>query len=108
MRWIVPAVALCIVVLVNRALGGSWTVALATILGPWAGAFARDWQSCCAGFSSSLFWISGPLLLVGIGVQFVPIGRLAHWERRLKDWAWSLGWVAWFGASWVSYLHAVE
>lgn len=48
------------------ALGAkSWAGFYYALIGPFAGGASRDWQSCCAEFSMTVFMVSGPVLLVG-------------------------------------------
>lgn len=87
----------------ERALGP----ALAVALGPLAGGFVRDWQSCCAEFSMGL---AAPVLAMaapGLVVAFLvePTTR----ARRVLRWTlWLATWVVWFFSALVSYLHALE
>lgn len=79
----------------------------ATAVGPFTGAIARDWQSCCARFSWSLAPYAGTALAAGILLQLLPFPPGRGWNRaRLA--AWGAGWTAWFGAGIVSFAHALE
>ena len=79
----------------------------ATILGPFVGGFSRDWQSCCARNSLSLFPYGAGVLAAGIALQLVPLPAGPWWERA-RLFAWGLGWLGWFGAGFVSLAHALE
>lgn len=80
---------------------------LAVPLGPLAGGFVRDWQSCCATNSWSLLpWalaIWAPGMLAAFLLQPTTRARLV-----LRWILWGLGWFAWFFAAILSYLHALE
>lgn len=79
----------------------------ATLLGPFTGAIAREWQSCCAENSWGLLPWAGAELAVGLLIQVVPLPSGRWWER-LRLVAWSLGWFAWFASGILSLGHALE
>ena len=76
----------------------------AVITGPFVGAVARGFQSCCLEFSLRIAWYCVPALLLGILLQWMP-SRHGKW-MFLKLSAWVIGWIAWFGGGVLSYLHA--
>jgi len=65
-------------------------------LGPFTGAIARHFQSCCWRFSPGLFPYCAALLLGGFGFQFVPIPRRSV-EGPIRLVAWMAGLLGWFG-----------
>jgi hypothetical protein len=71
-----------------------------TILGPFTGALARDWQSCCTRFSLFLLPWAGGALALGVALQ---VARRPAWWRLV---AWGLGWTVWLGAGLLSFAHA--
>lgn len=85
----------------KRAMGAAWGI----LLGPMAGAAARNWQSCRREFGWGILVFTGPLLAVAIAVQFLPrhIAILPPWMRMGL---WFIGWFAWFAGGIVSYAHA--
>ena len=89
------------------ALTGSWSYALGTLRGPFAGAVARDWQSCCADSSWSIAPFAISSLMIGLAVQvlFHPKARVLAIGRAVVWWLSSL---AWFFAALLSYGHALE
>ena len=89
------------------SFSGSWANAARVILGPFAGAYARDWQSCCARWSWQLLPFAAGALALGFLVQarVAPTGRMAVIVRKL---VWVLCTAAWFVAALLSYAHALE
>lgn len=89
------------------ALTGSSSSSFGLLLGPFAGGFARDWQSCCAqnSFAIAPYAIGGLVLASGIQVRVRPEGKL---RRALRVGAWWLAVVGWFLAGLISYAHALE
>ncbi len=86
------------------ALTKSSAYAFGMWLGPYAGGYAREWQSCCAENSYGLapYGIGG--VLAGVAAQFV-LGRSMRRSRLLL---FGGGCVAWFGTALLSYAHALE
>ena len=66
---IAPAIAYVVCAGVVLFLGGleRGMEAFAVALGPYAGGFARDWQSCCAKFSFQIAPYALGSVAVGIG-----------------------------------------
>ena len=81
--------------------------ALAPLSGPFIGAIARDWQSCCAANSWSLLPVAASVLAAACLMQFVPLGTGRGWER-LRLSCWIAGWLFWFGSGIFSLGHALE
>jgi hypothetical protein len=87
----------------------NWNVAASVgcLSGPFTGAIARHFQSCCWQFSVSLLPYSAAFLLGGIAFQFVPLpGQVV--QRSLRLVAWSVGLFGWFGGGVVSFGHALS
>jgi hypothetical protein len=79
--------------------------AVAPLLGPFLGPFARHWQPCGLGDGHGfLVGVCAVLLGSGLALQLAPLpsGRGAS---RLRLLAWGAGWTVWFGAAWWSMLH---
>lgn len=77
------------------------------VSGPFTGAIARHFQSCCLEFSLSILpWCA---LVLGVGVLFqivpLPFHRCARSTRLIL---WCLGLLGWFGGALVSFLHALS
>ena len=79
----------------------------ATLLGPFTGAISRRSQSCCLAFSWSLLPYAAGALAVCMAMQLVPLPSGRWWER-LRLFAWSVGWLAWFASGIISLGHALE
>lgn len=87
----------------ESGLAPTWAV----VLGPLAGGFVREWQSCCAQFSLGLLPVALAMWAPGVAVAFlVPPTTKAR--RALRWTLWVAGWFAWFFAAPFSYLHALE
>ena len=80
---------------------------LGTITGPMTGAIARGFQSCCLKFSLFLMMFCAPMLIIGIGLQYVRLPDKI-WVKVIRMFCWVLGWLIWFGGGIVSYGHALE
>lgn len=79
---------------------------IGVVSGPFTGAIARHFQSCCLDFSLSILpWCAA---FLGAGVLFqevpLPFQRFAHATRLTL---WCLGLLGWFGGALVSFLHAL-
>jgi hypothetical protein len=87
----------------------NWNLAatIGSFSGPFAGAIARNFQSCCWKFSVSLFPYCAAFLLGGGLLQFVPIPWSSA-ERPVRLTAWVIGLLGWFGGVVVSYAHALS
>jgi hypothetical protein len=84
----------------GQRLGRVAATTVATVLGPFTGAIARDGQACCLAFSLSLLPWAGGILALGLALQVAR--RPAAWRLG----AWWLAWTAWLGSGLVSFLHA--
>jgi hypothetical protein len=90
----------------NYFVTDSLRIASGTVLGPFIGAFARDWQSCCTAFSWTLAPWAGAALMVAVVAQMWP--RAGTTTPLWRYVVWGLGWAAWCFTGWVSFLHALE
>ena len=81
--------------------------ALASISGPFTGAIARHFQSCCWDFSLSIFPYSAALLGIGVLAQIVAMPWKCC-ERAMRLTAWCLGLLGWFGGIVLSFAHALS
>ncbi len=91
----------------SYALGRIALTAVAPLSGPFLGAIAREWQSCCTANSLSLLPVAAAALAAGCLLQFVPLPAGPGWERvRLS--CWTAGWLIWFGSGIFSLGHALE
>lgn len=91
---------------VNYFVTDSLRIAIGTVLGPFVGAFARDWQSCCTAFSWTLAPWACAALLAAVAFQIWP--RSGNPKPMWRYVVWGLGWTVWCFAGWVSFLHALE
>lgn len=83
------------------------TVGLATLIGPFTGPIARDWQSCCASNAWKLLPFASTGLALAASALFVPTPEGRGWERvRLA--LWTAGWFVWFASGILSLGHALE
>lgn len=83
------------------------TVGLATLIGPFTGPIARDWQACCASNAWKLLPFASTGLVLAASALFVPTPEGRGWERaRLV--LWLAGWFVWFASGIVSLGHALE
>ena len=83
------------------------SAALGSISGPFTGAIARHFQSCCWNFSLSIFPWSAALLGIGVLAQIVAMPWKCC-ERAMRLTAWCLGLLGWFGAIILSFAHALS
>lgn len=73
--------------------------------GPFAGAIARDWQSCCAEISFDLsYWVLG-VIAIGAILQFLIKPGEDNWIRYTL---WIVSFLPWFASSVPSLLHAIS
>jgi hypothetical protein len=88
-------------------LTSSPAYAAGVILGPFAGGFTREWQSCCAQNSLSLapFAVGG--LLAGAAVQ-LAVPPSTPLLVRLRAIAWGTACASWCAFALFSYGHALE
>ena len=80
---------------------------LGTITGPLTGAIARGFQGCCFKFSMMLMLYCAPILMIGIGMQFIRLPD-KKWVKVVQMICWVFGWLIWFGGGVLSYGHALE
>lgn len=80
---------------------------LGTLSGPFTGAIARNFQSCCWEFSLTIFPYCALLLGVGVISQIVPL-PLRRFDRPVRLTLWCLGLLGWFGGALVSFGHALS
>ncbi len=79
---------------------------LGTITGPLIGAISRGFQPCCLKFSLMVMLYCGPVLLIGILVQFISLPNKS-WLNALRMSMWIIGWLVWFLGGIVSFGHAL-
>ena len=89
------------------ALTGSWSHAFGVLLGPFAGAVARDWQDGCAESS----WAIAPSAIAGLAIGPATQPRLrpkGGWLALCRS---AVRWLCSFSRFWaarVSCRHALE
>jgi hypothetical protein len=79
---------------------------LGTIAGPMTGAISRGFQPCCLEFSLGVMLYCGPVLAIGLLVQFLPLPE-GEWLRPFRLSLWVVGWLVWFLGGIVSFAHAL-
>lgn len=77
------------------------------VTGPFTGAIARHFQSCCWQFSLSLFPYCALLLGGGVVCQVIPL-PFRRGERIVRLALWCLGLLGWFGGVLISFGHALS
>ena len=89
------------------AITRSVAFAAGSALGPFAGGYARDWQTCCQENSWSLapYAFGGVALAIAVRVLLRQPSRL---QRALGSSSWWAGWLVWFLCALISYGHALE
>lgn len=80
---------------------------VATITGPFVGPIARNGSSCCLQAALGIAAVVGPVLLLGLIAQVVPL-PFRRGQRTVRLVLWTLGWFAWFGGGFVSFGHALS
>jgi hypothetical protein len=83
-----------------------WATAGA-VSGPFTGAIARHFQSCCLQFSWGLFPFCAAFFGVGVVAQVVPL-PFPQFERRIRLAMWCIGLLGWFAGIPFSFLHALS
>lgn len=83
------------------------SAALGSITGPFTGAIARHFQSCCWQFSMSILPYSAALLAIGVLAQIVALPCKCC-ERAMRLTAWCLGLLGWFAGVVISFAHALS
>lgn len=82
-------------------------VSLGAISGPFTGAMARDFQSCCWNNSLQIAPYCGGILMLSIGLQVIPL-PFQSGQRFVRLALWVGGWLGWFGGGVVSFGHALS
>lgn len=77
------------------------------VAGPFTGAMARRFQSCCWQASLSIFPSCAVLLGAGVLGQIVPL-PCQRFEPVVRLALWCVGWLGWFGGALVSLVHALS
>jgi len=87
----------------------NWTVAatVGAVSGPFTGAIARHFQSCCWHCSVSIFPYCALFLGAGVLGQLIPL-PLGHFEIPVRLTMWCIGLLGWFGGVLVSLAHALS
>lgn len=80
---------------------------IGVVSGPFTGAIARHFQSCCLQFSLSILPWCALFLGVGVLFQIVPL-PFQRFARTTRMTLWCLGLLGWFGGALVSFLHALS
>ena len=80
---------------------------LGTVTGPLTGAISRGFQPCCLEFSLAVMLYCGPVLLIGILIQFIGLPKW-RWLNALRMSLWIIGWLVWFLGGIVSFGHALS
>jgi predicted membrane-bound dolichyl-phosphate-mannose-protein mannosyltransferase len=62
-------------------------------------------QPCCLHFSPGLAAITGPVLVLGLIAQVVPL-PFRGGQQSVRLVLWALGWLVWLFSGLVSFLHA--
>jgi hypothetical protein len=80
---------------------------IGAVSGPFTGAIARHFQSCCWRFSLTLFPYCALFLGAGVLSQIVSL-PLKRFERTVRLTFWCIGLLGWFGGALVSFVHALS
>ena len=80
---------------------------LGAVSGPFTGAIARHFQSCCWRFSLGLFPYCAVFLGVGLLFQPIPL-PFPRIERGVRLMMWCIGLLGWFAGAPASFLHALS
>ena len=80
---------------------------IGVVSGPFTGAIARHFQSCCLEFSFSVLPYSALILAAGVLFQVVPL-PFQRFAQATRLTLWCLGWLGWFGGALVSFAHALS
>jgi hypothetical protein len=91
----------------NATLPKALAVSVGSFAGPFTGAMARDFQSCCWQNSLQLAPYCGGVLVLGTLLQWIPRSLQAG-QRTLRLAFWILGWLGWFGGGVISFAHALS
>ena len=90
----------------DRRDHGMAAATIGAVSGPFTGAIARRFQSCCLQFSFSIFPYCALFLGVGVVFQIVPL-PFQRFARAARLTLWCLGLLGWFGGVLVSFAHAL-
>lgn len=80
---------------------------IGVVSGPFTGAIARHFQSCCVQFSLSILPWCAFVLGTGVLFQIVPL-PFQRFAQATRLTLWCLGLLGWFGGALVSFLHALS
>ena len=75
--------------------------------GPFTGAIARRFQTCCWQAAMAVFPYSAALLGLGVLAQIVPF-RAGRFERSIRLVLWCAGLAGWFGGGVLVFGHALS
>ena len=89
----------------SRGDNHTWAATLGAVSGPFTGSIARGNQSCCLAFSQSVAMYVGPVLILCILAQWLPLGQ-SFLARVIRIGIWMIGWLVWFAGGIVSFFHA--
>jgi hypothetical protein len=79
---------------------------LLAVTGPFTGAIARNFQSCCLNASLALFPWCLAILVLGAFCQFVPL-PFRRGERFFRIGTWVIAMLGWFAGTVLSLAHAL-
>jgi hypothetical protein len=80
---------------------------LGSVSGPFTGAIARHFQSCCWQFSLAVFPYCALFLGAGLLCQIIPL-PFQRFEHTVRLTIWCIGLFGWFGGALVSLAHALS
>jgi hypothetical protein len=83
------------------------TATIGAVSGPFTGAIARQFQSCCWKFSLAVFPYSALILGAGVICQIIPL-PFRRLERAVRLTLWCIGLLGWFGGALLSFAHALS
>jgi hypothetical protein len=91
----------------DRRSNANVLATIGCVSGPFTGAIARQWGSCCLRASLELFPYCAVILVVGFAVQFVPL-PFGRFSQPLRLTVWALTLFGWFAGGIVSLGHALS
>ena len=80
---------------------------IGAVSGPFTGAIARHFQSCCLQFSFSIFPYCALFLAAAVLFQIVPL-PFQRFAQATRLTLWCVGLLGWFGGVLVSFAHALS